>query len=248
MEIASPVAASSAACDADIAAKWIAVRRLLLDWRDRWSIEAELRLRAVSNARADDLAAHINGLSHKELALARTGYAPLPILGEIVDEVAMAADSILADAEASLAAIVVHHLNVEARAAADAARGGLDADELVAIGKSVAPIAAAAGLGLALPGLATTTSVALFGLVTTTTVSVPILTVGIGGIVALSALGVVSLSGMRDSQERRLRDAIYRELEARLFAPAENGQEPSLLARLEAGFALAANQLIGNRP
>lgn len=229
-----------------LAAERIALQRQVRDWRDHWSIEAEIRLRTAWAARSGALDAHIKSLSHKDLALARTGYHPLPAIDALVEAIVQAASAVVAEAEASLNAIVAHHLRIEAEAAAISGGAGFDAGQLVAFGKTAAPIVAAAGLGIALPGLATTTSVALFGLVTTTTVSVPILAAGIGGVAALSALGVVSLSGLRTDQERRLSDAITAELEARLFEPARPGRDPSLLASLEAGFARAADDLTGS--
>lgn len=233
--------------ESNLAAEQIALRRQVLDWRDRWSIEAELRLRAVLAARSNQMVVQINCLSHKDLALARIGGAPIPILAEIVDEATRIADRLLIEAGDGLAAIVAHHLDIEARAAVDVPANRLDRGQLIAMGKSAAPILAAAGLSMALPGLATTTSVALFGLVTTTTVSAPILIAGIGSIAALSAIGVLNLSGLRRDQERRLRDAVYVELEARLLVLAGDGREPSLLARLETGFAEAADHLTRKR-
>jgi hypothetical protein len=230
-----------------LAAERIALRRQVLDWRDHWSIEAELRLRMVWAARSDAIAAQIKALSHKNLALARTGYSPMPAVGELVEAIKQAANDIVADAEASLNAIVPHHLRIEAEAAKVSDGAGFDSRQLVAFGKTAAPIAAAAGLGIALPGLATTTSVALFGLVTTATVSVPILAAGIGGVTALSVLGVVSFSDLRADQERRLGDAIAGDLEKSLFQPVRLGREPSLLASLEAGLARAAEDLTGER-
>ena len=197
----------------------------------------------VREARSEGIAAQIKALSHKDLALARTGYSPMPAVGELVEAIKQAANDIVADAEASLNAIVAHHLRIEAEAAKVSAGAGFDSVQLVAFGRTAVPLAAAAGLGIALPGLATTTSVALFGLVTTATVSVPVLAAGIGGVAALSALGIVSFSGLRADQERRLSDAIADELETRLFEPVRLGREPSLLASLEAGLARAADDL-----
>jgi hypothetical protein len=232
-----------AASHEDLSAERILLRRRVRDWRDHWSLEAELQLRGLLAARASDLDAQITNLSHKDLALARTGYSPMPILVEIVDAATMAADRLVAEAQAALAPIVTHHLEFEARAGASSGTGGLSAGDVASAGITAAPIAMAVGLGFALPGLATTTSVAMLGLVTTSAVSAPILLAGIGGVAALSAFGVVRLSGLRADQERRLTEAIHSELEARLFAPLGQGAEPSLSARLEAGFARVANEL-----
>jgi hypothetical protein len=229
----------------DLAAERIALRRRVLDWRDHWSMEADLRLRAVSASRALDLTAQIKSLSYKDLALARTGYGPMPLVAEIVQATQHAAEKLLLEAGAALDAIVAHHLQIETRAAGGTGSGNFDNRDLADLGRTMAPFAVAAGLGLALPGLATTTSVALFGLVTTSTVSVPLLVAGVGGIAALGALGFLSLTDLRVDQERRLNDAIDSDLEARLFAPPTGSREPSLVARLEAGFAGIATGLIG---
>lgn len=230
----------------DIEAERISLRRQIRDWRDHWTVEAEIQLRRLWAVRKVSLETQVKALSHKDLALVRTGYNPAPGVDDLVGAIVYAANALVAEADESLNEIVAHHLRIEA-AAADAHGGaGFDIGQLVSLGKSAAPIAAAAGLGIALPGLATTTSAALFGLVTTTTVSVPILAAGIGGVAVLSALGVVSVSGLRADQERRLGEAITAELEARLFDPLQLGGEPSLLASLEAGFARAANDLLEN--
>jgi hypothetical protein len=234
-----------AASHDDLAAERIAFRRRVLEWRDQWSMEADARLRAVAAARVEHLAAEIKGLSHKDLALARTGYGSVKIVAEIIDAATKAAEKLLVEAGAALGAIAAHHLQIEAQAAAGTSTGGFDTGDLAEFGRSAAPIAVAAGLGLALPGIATTTSVALVGLVTPSTVSVPLLAVGIGGIAALGALGVLSFSDLREDQEQRLNDAVQGELEERLFAPSRERRESSLLARLEAGFATAAHDLTG---
>jgi hypothetical protein len=229
------------------AAERIALRRQVLDWRDYWSIEAEVRLRTVLAERSPAIDTQIKSLSVTGLALARTGRRPIPAVANLVEAIEQVARDIVAEAEASLNAIVAHSLAITAEAATVGHLADFSARQLRGLGQTVAPLAAAVGLGIALPGLATTTSVALFGLVTSTTVSASILIAGIGGVAALSALGVINFSGLRADQERRLSETVAAGLEKGHFVPVTHGREPSMLAKLEAGFAQAANQLTGER-
>lgn len=228
---------------ADQAVAQFALRRQAREWRDHWTLEAEMLLRGAVATRMEALGAAIRALPVKELALARTGHHALPMVEEIVGAAADAAASVVQQAQGALATIVTDLLNITAQPGSKAAPGAMNADDLKALGLAAAPFAAAAGLGLALPAMAVTSGTAMLGLVATSAVSVPILVAGIGGIAALSAFGAINLPALRTDQEDRLVAAIQADLEARLFAPAGEGRPPSLLAQLEAAFADTAARL-----
>jgi hypothetical protein len=105
-----------------------------------------------------------------------------------MEEASSLAERIVADARGELAEIVAHHLLIEAQAGRGEAAQGVSGEQILAIGRGIAPLAAAAVLLAALPALATTTTVTVFGLVTTSTVSLPILALGGAGVGALSYL------------------------------------------------------------
>jgi hypothetical protein len=219
------------------------LRRQVRDWRDHWTLEAQIAVRRAVAARMGTLAEAIRALPVKELALVRTGFGALPEVAAILQAASDAAGQVVEQARAALGAIVTDHLAMQVRAADGTAPAGLDTRDLLALGQAAVPFAAAVGLGLALPGMAVTTSTAMFGLVATSAVSLPVLAAGIGGIVALSAFGAINLPTLRTGQEAKLLAAIEAELEKRLFAPAAQGRPPSLLAQVEAGFAEAAARL-----
>jgi len=226
----------------ELAVAQILLRRRVLEWRDHWIIEAEVRLRARGLAVTADLAKIIAGLRTHELMAARAGITHPPALPAIVEEVSLEAARLTIAAHDALKGIVAHHLAIEAEAG-KAGRSGAWADQVLAVGQGIIPLAAAAGLLAALPSLATTTTAVMLGFAAVTTVSAPILLAGTGGAAVLGALGVVNLKGLRGAEERKLRAAIEAEMERRLFAPAGGDGDPSLLAQLQRGLADAALQM-----
>ncbi|GGE95339.1 hypothetical protein [Sphingomonas prati] len=242
-DVIGAAAADNAAIDRD--AQLIALRRRVLEWRDAWCLDAEVRLTALCREKAVAVGPWAAGLWVHQLAAARAGFIKYPAMPQIVEEVGARAEWIVGKARVELTGIVAHHLEIETRAgradaAADTAMG-----QVLAIGRGAAPFAAAAALLAVLPGLATTTTVTMFGLVTTSTVSLPVLAIGAAGVGALGYFGVINVGEVRSGQERVLIEAIEAAIEARLLASENKGTEPSLLAQVQKGFAAAAADVIG---
>lgn len=225
-------------------AERIALRRRILNWRDAWSMEAEARLSKFASEKANGIATWANGLRAYQLAAARTGMADFPDLPGFIEEASKLANMVVANAHRELTSIVAHHLEIEARAGRAQPAKGISADQVLEIGRGVAPLAAAATLLAALPALATTTTVSFFGLITTSSVSLPVLAAGAAGVGVLGYFGVINVGDLRTRQERILIEAIEGVMEAQLLAPDTEGKDHSLLARLHKGFADAATSLI----
>lgn len=224
----------------------IALRRFVLDWRDHWMIEAEIRLRRACEDARPAIAAAVATLPLMDLLLGRATFIEKSALPLAAGPADAEIKRIVEEAQTALSALIVHHHEVSTKVADAAAAKGMAPDQMIALGRGLAPIAAAVGIAAVLPGAAVMTNTAMLGLVTVSTVSMPVLALGIGGAAVLAATGAVNLADLRAGEERKLHERIDAAIEERILSPlAEVAGGSSLLAQRQRDFMATAETLIG---
>lgn len=227
----------------DLRAERIALRRRLLDWRDRWQVESERRLLNVCTSElSKDIDAKLAAAPVWNLFIANR-----LLRNEITPLVNAAArttvEMLTRDAQGDLGAVVQHHLAVEAQLAADQTDPDLRG-AATSLASSLGPLAIGAAAAGVTPLLAATTTTAMFGLVTVTTVSAPMLATGAALAGAAATLGIWQASNLKDKRIAQLRASIDRRIARNVLATDSGQAAPSVLVQLQRAIGATAEQLI----
>lgn len=213
-------------------------RREIDAWRDRWADTAYATLADATAGIIDSLEGDLATVSWRRTMLAPNAYMTTvtdPHVRSVVDPLI---EKLVRNANSELLAIVEHQAVWHASPRAD--EPDVAGDGLAHVASAVAPLAAAGGLAIALPGMAVTTTTAWLGMVTVTTISWPV-AIGIGTVAGtLFLLGGYKLAGVPDKLRARLAKRMRARVEHTLLRGT--AEHPSILHQLVTILETTADQ------
>lgn len=217
----------------------IAMRREILEWQDRHSLDAEVALGRLWSDLRPQIAERLEEISWRSAIANPNAFIRSEIDPILAEKFTPKVQRLIEIARDDLASSVENTLELDhSIEAIEEGEEHLQAATDVLTG--LMPLAGGLIMGASLPSLAIASGTAMFGLVATSTISMPLLLGGLALSGAAIATGAVKTSKLHALRTRRMLARIDRHVHYAILSRDTEAERKSVLARLRNAYAEAA--------